>query len=113
MNMNEGVKLELKIFGNISGVFSVPSYQRGYRWGSNEVHKLLTDISGIKDNPSYCLQPIVIKPAGKELCSTIDGREIEMPRYELIDGQQRLTTLFLTFCHIRNVYKPSSLSDLS
>ena len=35
----------------------------------------------------------------------VDGREIDLPRYELIDGQQRLTTLFLIYCYIRTTFK--------
>lgn len=76
------IKLEAKLVGEIEGKFFVPSYQRGYRWGVNEVTRLLDDIyaNGTKN---YCLQPIVVKNNGD--------------KYELIDGQQRLTTLYLIF----------------
>ncbi|MDY0143636.1 MAG: DUF262 domain-containing protein [Bacteroidales bacterium] len=69
----------------IDGNFFVPAYQRGYRWGKEAI-KLLDDISEIdeKSDYKYCLQPIVIKK--KE-----DGS------FQLIDGQQRLTTIFLIF----------------
>lgn len=76
------IKLEAKLVGEIEGKFFVPSYQRGYRWGVDEVTRLLDDIyaNGTKN---YCLQPIVVKNNGDT--------------YELIDGQQRLTTLYLIF----------------
>ena len=70
--------------------FVVPSYQRGYRWGEREVRALLEDIWDFanKEQDSsrgefYCLQPVVV-------CDTQDEKS-----YRLIDGQQRLTTIFL------------------
>ena len=85
--MNE-IKLEAKKVGEIEGKFYVPSYQRGYRWDKEEVIRLLDDVYGIYDEKSnmvsnYCLQPIVVKNSEKG--------------YELIDGQQRLTTLYLIY----------------
>lgn len=76
------IKLETKLVGLVEGKFYIPSYQRGYRWEKDEVHRLLDDIytNGAK---SYCLQPIVVR-----------RRE---DSFELIDGQQRLTTLFLIY----------------
>ncbi len=66
--------------------FYMPSYQRAYRWGEDEVNALLNDILdfAIKEKSEeefYCLQPVVVQ-------------EYE-EGYKVIDGQQRLTTLFL------------------
>lgn len=65
--------------------FFVPSYQRGYRWRDREITALLEDIwdfaNAKQERNFYCLQPIVIKQNGK--------------KYNVIDGQQRLTTIFL------------------
>ncbi len=89
---NKGVKLEPKLVGDISGDFFIPSYQRGYRWDKEQVEKLLDDILG-NGNNNYCLQPIVVKSNNNV--------------YELIDGQQRLTTLFLILNFMKNEgYKP-------
>jgi uncharacterized protein with ParB-like and HNH nuclease domain len=74
--------LEPRLVGDISGMFYVPAYQRGYRWGVVEVRRLLDDIWDSRDKPYY-LQPVVVKRHGDE--------------WELVDGQQRLTTLFLIF----------------
>lgn len=79
--------LEAKLVGMIKGDFFIPSYQRGYRWGSEEVSRLLEDIYSNGDN-NYCLQPIVVRKSGE--------------RYELIDGQQRLTTLYLIYRYMHN-----------
>lgn len=75
------MNLEEKIIGDIAGEFVIESYQRGYRWSKEEIEHLLKDIDEVADGQNYCLQPIVVKNR--------DGV------YELIDGQQRLTTLYL------------------
>ena len=69
--------------------FFIPSYQRGYRWSPLQVEQLLDDINEFekKNNKEegefYCLQPIVVK------------RRAVNDDYEVIDGQQRLTTIFI------------------
>lgn len=68
-------------------VFCVPSYQRGYRWTPKEVTALLDDIEAfIKSSPSresyYCLQPVVVRRRADD-------------SWEVVDGQQRLTTISL------------------
>jgi uncharacterized protein with ParB-like and HNH nuclease domain len=81
----QDIKLEIKLVSEIQGSFLVPSYQRGYRWAKEEVLRLLEDIMSNGQN-NYCLQPIVVKK--------VDDK------YELIDGQQRVTTLFLIYSYL-------------
>lgn len=72
--------------------YLIPYYQRGYRWGEIEVLALLDDIHNFmknrKSKEMYCLQPIVITPQN-------DANGFN--EWEVIDGQQRLITLFLIF----------------
>ncbi|MGB4335781.1 MAG: DUF262 domain-containing protein [Chromatiaceae bacterium] len=71
----------------LTGTFFIPAYQRGYRWTKIEVRKLLDDLKEgaiSRRDEYYSLQPIVVKQR--------DGGN-----WELIDGQQRLTTLWLIF----------------
>lgn len=73
--------------------FIIESYQRGYKWQQQEVEDLLNDFKAhrktIKDNkPLYCLQPIVLYP-------------LKDNEFEVIDGQQRLTTLYLLFDYLQ------------
>jgi len=75
------MNLQEKIVSNIQGTFRIEAYQRGYRWTRDEVKRMLEDISEIPRDHKYCLQPIVVKKGNGY--------------YELIDGQQRLTTLYL------------------
>ena len=85
---------KLVISNELSGEFFIPSYQRGYRWGGTEVVKLLDDINAdVIATPrprSYYLQPVVVM-----------WREAE-GNWELIDGQQRLTTLYLIVKYLRD-----------
>jgi hypothetical protein bacD2_00658 len=83
--------LELKTLNELQQYkFYIPSYQRGYRWKSYEVKDLLNDIADFQprliddtdEKTWYCLQPIVIK-------------NMSNLEYEVIDGQQRLTTIYL------------------
>lgn len=80
--------------------FFIPDYQRGYRWGDIQIRQMLEDIySFIYDKNAagnfYCLQPVVVKKmtldevAANKLESTFDSNTW----YEVIDGQQRLTTI--------------------
>lgn len=88
--IEENIQLEEKLVGKIEGEFYVPSYQRGYRWDENQVTALLNDVYDNDEKP-YCLQPIVVRKGD-------DGR------YELIDGQQRLTTLFIIYKFMKTIF---------
>lgn len=82
--------------------FSIPSYQRGYRWESTEaggedeqeakqVDDLLNDLTYfVTSNPhkkaNYYLQPLMVKPR-----LLADGSY----EWDVLDGQQRLTTMLL------------------
>ena len=77
--------------------YVVPDYQREYVWGTEQVEQLLNDINAELGNdpsraPEYFIGSIVVCPGG-------DGV------LELIDGQQRMTTLFLALCTIRDRLK--------
>lgn len=73
--------------------FFIPSYQRGYRWTDRQVEDLLNDIYEFSKRPEkrekdiYCLQPVVVK-----------DRE---GKFELIDGQQRLTTIYIILSYLQ------------
>ena len=86
--MQNQILLQTKHVSEIEGNFFIPSYQRGYRWGQDEVLRLLSDVYNNGKN-NYCLQPVVVRRDGD--------------RFELIDGQQRLTTLYLIYRFMKNV----------
>ncbi len=86
------------VYDLLGGHFYIPYYQRGYRWTDKQVDDLLSDLWGFakkrdkKDEEFYCLQPVVVKEA------------VEEERYEVIDGQQRLTTLYLIIQYLMKEY---------
>ena len=102
--------------------FYIKDYQRGYRWEEQQVRSLLDDLLEFNHNNhtvKYCMQPLVVKKVElntesheRELSELItpdvikddggDASEYDSA-WELIDGQQRLTTirLFLTAIYTR------------
>lgn len=91
--------ITLKTVNNILGEnFFIPAYQRGYRWTTQQVKDLLNDIAEFtpKENLEtgektwYCLQPVIVK-------------QIE-DKWDVIDGQQRLTTIFLILNYLNQGY---------
>ncbi len=79
--------------------FYVPAYQRGYRWSAEQVEQLIDDLEEFKTRREtnkeafYCIQPLVVKPM------TLSG----LRYYEVIDGQQRLTTILLILQVLRQL----------
>ena len=77
----------------INKKFYIPTYQRGYRWDEQQVKDLLNDLYEFKSTANtsngefYCLQPIVVMKNGD--------------RYDVIDGQQRLTTILIILKYLR------------
>lgn len=74
------------------GVFYIPNYQRDYAWGSDQFNDLWEDLKenvkvveekGLSDESGHFLGTIVVAPHGS------------YNTYDLIDGQQRMTTIFM------------------
>jgi len=103
-------KLDLKSIAELRDMaFYIPAYQRGYRWTQQQVKDLLKDIlefSEKKGNASiYCLQPLVIVKRLSDEDSVMkriheakdlnEVRRLLKEQWEVVDGQQRLTTIRL------------------
>ena len=134
-------KIELKTIEELLGYnFTIPSYQRGYRWKSQQVEDLLDDIQNFankenkKNDEFYCLQPVVVKAKAGNLKGQLNFPDnkatikegsvkielndenqikefnydktlkafIEHDSFEVIDGQQRLTTVYLILKFLEN-----------
>ncbi len=110
--------------------YIIPTYQRGYRWDTDNVSKLLEDIYEDKcidgkcgmnwsravsrkyeeifnfddydviqnAKQAYCIQPLVVCP---------DRKEID--KFDVIDGQQRLTTIFIIICALKKMCKEMNI----
>lgn len=75
------------------GMFEIPMYQRPYSWGKDEIETFCNDIHGLDNHEHHLLGMIVLSPMEeKKGGSTV---------YNIIDGQQRITTclLALSICH--------------
>lgn len=88
---NDIIESVKEIFSN-GRIYNIPEYQRGYKWSEKDVNALLNDIDNFKvdekDNSKfYCLQNITIKKQNDNI-------------YEVIDGQQRLTTLSILLSYL-------------
>lgn len=93
--MENYVILEAKPIKDIRGKFYIPAYQRGYRWERTQVKTLLNDLYQCMEangqEKDYCLQPVVVQKKGKL-------------QYDLIDGQQRLTTIYILLRYAHQNY---------
>jgi len=72
--------------------YIVPDYQREYVWTDKEVEQLLEDIEeqfDVSEGREYFIGTVLVSPTSQK------------NHFELIDGQQRLTTLFLLLCGLR------------
>lgn len=100
--------LELRTINDLRKIdFFIPSYQRGFRWSKKEITDLLNDVSEftpkqIEDTDKktwYCLQPIVVRIKHNN-------------QYEVIDGQQRLTTIYLILYYLNQLYTEENREKL-
>lgn len=85
-----------------SVVYIVPRYQRSYVWKETNWSELLTDITftmntGSRASWSHFLGTIVLNDVNRELKSSKDPG---VTYYEIIDGQQRITTIYIIFAAI-------------
>lgn len=75
--------------------YIVPDYQREYVWTDKEVHQLLEDIGEQIDagtTREYFIGTVLVSPTDQK------------NHYEVIDGQQRLTTFFLLLCALKHLF---------
>jgi len=83
------------LFGNTDARYQIPQYQRPYKWGDDQVDKLWDDLWEAYQNneTSYFLGSIITaKPEG------------ENHYLDIVDGQQRATTLMILFCACRDIF---------
>jgi len=95
MTKIDGDRIEIKdLFSNFW--FNVPEYQRNYVWETEQINKLLDDlVYAFKNNKDddYFLGPLVLQ----------EKESKNYKEYDILDGQQRLTTLTLLFAVLRDL----------
>ena len=103
MSQNNNLKIEsqdVTIENLYKDFYAVPDFQREYVWEREQVEKMLQDVNDEffdehgqpSQGPEYFLGSIVV-------CKADDGT------FSLIDGQQRMTTIYLVLCAIRELLK--------
>ena len=111
MDLHMKQKLDtVTVFDLMNNSFYIPDYQRGYRWTRLEVEKLLGDLEDFYNvntdgSTFYCMQPLVV------------FFNKEQDAWEVIDGQQRLTTMYLILNQqkglLEQIYPDMKLFNLS
>lgn len=111
---------ELRALIELEGNFIIPGYQRGYRWNDQQIYDFLNDIFEFyeqfkngKENKIYFLQPVVVMENYNEGTGN-DEKENE-PEINIVDGQQRLTTVLLLnsiLLNKLNKYLPKNIDYL-
>ena len=125
------MQLDIKHVADLMGYqFNIPPFQRGYRWERIHIEKLLDDLyefseslkkAQLKDQENkkwnkenrgnritdnydqigfYCLQPLAV--VNKQPSEDINKKE---KKYDLIDGQQRMTTIYLILHYLSSHQK--------
>ena len=86
-------------------VFRVPDYQRSYAWDKKNWEDFWNDIKeGLETNTTHYWGTITLKSTGETVyCSE---KETYFSVYEIVDGQQRITTIYLFLLALSNVGKP-------
>ncbi|MEI0558898.1 MULTISPECIES: DUF262 domain-containing protein [Brachyspira] len=89
-------KITLKDLFSTEHYFIIPNYQRGYKWSQDNINVLLYDINSIYENDKkeHCLHNLTV----------IKNKKNNAEYIEVIDGQQRLTTIFLIFNYLKYKY---------
>ena len=126
MSNEQENKIKVTAVSELLGMnFFIPGYQRGYRWAEQQVNDLLNDINEFepKNGSWYCLQPLVTKKTildinqfktdiqdKTELQDITDALNKQI-RYEVIDGQQRLTTIYLILAYLEKDTKKAESAE--
>jgi hypothetical protein len=107
--MMDNSKISLKPVKELLGMnFFIPDYQRGYRWEKQQAIDLLEDIlafanKAVGSEEIYCIQPLVVSEKEDDIlskCKSPEAKLEDIKKYikgswTVVDGQQRLTTVYL------------------
>lgn len=85
----------MQLFMDTDALYRIPKYQRPYKWIDEQVDQLWEDIyTSFEDNiQNYFLGSIITASPQKD-----------SKRFDIVDGQQRLTTLMILFCVVRDLF---------
>jgi hypothetical protein len=82
--------------------FTIPAYQRPYSWGTDEAKTLLSDLLAASSNFTVGMDVNRVTPYF--LGSIVVIKQENQPEAQVIDGQQRLTTLAILISALRTCF---------
>lgn len=91
--------------------FRIPDYQRGYAWGEKEHGELLEDIASLTDGNEHFTGLLVIHE-NHEPALRVKARGMVKPVFDVVDGQQRLTTMVILMNEIRRAMLEVDTEDM-
>lgn len=83
--------------------YTVPEYQRLYSWDEKQWEDFWRDLNAIQEDETHFLGSIVVIKHS--------GSYDELDKLDLVDGQQRLTTISLLLCALRDYYREETSRD--
>ncbi|HNT24178.1 MAG TPA: DUF262 domain-containing HNH endonuclease family protein [Anaerolineales bacterium] len=91
--MSDMIKSVKQIFSD--QIFFVPDYQRGYAWEERQCQDLLDDLDLLSESGRHYTGTIVVCPRTEDASPFLDANLREYKAFDIIDGQQRLTTVVI------------------
>ena len=89
-------------------VFDIPVYQRGYAWERKNLEDLWEDLYYLDPSKKHYFGTVLLKDSGKTARTSLSA----LKRFDLIDGQQRLTTVLILLREIISQLKEISTNEL-
>lgn len=102
MRINPTTQTIGNFFNNTTEQFFIPAYQRRYAWGISQLDALFNDVNLLKDGDTHLLGTVVL---------LADIHSPSVNRLELVDGQQRITTLCVLLRVLQSNFKNTKNSD--
>src|SRR5438128_5634 len=92
-------------------LFEIPDYQRGYAWSQQQWEDLLDDLASLPAHAEHFTGLIVLQER-PDLEAMVDIEGSRQERVDVVDGQQRLTTLVLLLDAVRRAAKDEGFGPL-
>ena len=93
----------------MTSFFSIPPYQRPYAWTRDQASELLTDLLAFLGQTSQAVEEVNPYFLGSVVLIKCE----ESAKAEIVDGQQRLTTLTILLAVLRTLVQPQYAADLT
>jgi hypothetical protein len=107
--MTDMIKSVKQLFSD--QIYFVPDYQRGYAWEDRQCQDLLDDLELLSETGRHYTGTIVVGPHEENMKIFLDANMQEYKAYDIIDGQQRLTTILILLKVIHDQLHTSSEND--